>query len=370
MASEKRLIDDFTQLVSIDSVSFNERQFADALIVKLRELGLKVEEDDAGSIIGSNAGNIYAVMEGDESEPSILLSAHMDTVVPGISKRAIVDYDRRIITSDGTTVLGSDDVAGIVEILEGIRKIKETGERHKRVELLFSVAEEVYTRGAAVFDYSKLKAGYGYCFDLSGSIGITALKAPSLIAFSVTVNGKSAHAGFEPEKGINAIAVMAEAISQIPQGRIGVNSTFNIGLIEGGSATNIVSQEAKCKGEVRSYSHKEALELIESAKRVFEDVAGDKGADVDFSYEILLKAYEVQEEDMVLSEFDKACSRLNAEAIHTVTFGGADAHRFNENGIKSLVVSCGMTDVHTVQESVKIDDLIMGADLVYELVKL
>ena len=143
--SKNRITENFLKLTAIDSESFNERKMADAIKDELKELGIVYSEDDAGSKIGGNAGNIYAYFEGNSAYEPILLSAHMDTVIPGNSKKAVLGEDG-IIRSDGTTVLGADDLAGITQILEGIRRVKESGKDHRSAEILFTVAEEAYTR--------------------------------------------------------------------------------------------------------------------------------------------------------------------------------------------------------------------------------
>lgn len=370
MADKKRLIKDFNDLAAIDSLSFHEGKIAAELIKKLSELGIEAKTDNANEFYDSEVGNVYAVWEGEASSSPILLSAHLDTVAPGIAKKIIVDEDKGVISSDGTTVLGSDDVAGIVEIVEGIRMVKESGKSHRTVELLFPIAEEVYTKGSAVFDYSKFKSKEAYCFDLSGSIGTAAIKSVSLISFEILVFGKASHAGFAPSEGINAIAIAANAITKIKQGQVDQDSTLNIGSIEGGIATNIVPDKVSLRGEVRSYSHERAIELLEAVEEAFNNEAKLWNASIEFKYDIHLKAYELDENEELVKRFDKAIGKLGIKAKHIKTLGGADNHQFNANGIKGIVVSCGMTDVHSKNETVKIADLVNGANLVLSLIQL
>ena len=365
--SKNRITEKFLELTRIDSESFNERKMADALKVELKDLGLTFSEDDAGEKTGGNAGNILAFFEGNASYEPILLSAHMDTVVPGNSKKAILGEDG-IIRSDGTTVLGSDDLAGVTEILEGIRRVKESGKDHRSVEILFTVAEEAYTRGAAVFDYSKIKSREAYCLDLSGDVGDAVIKAGSLISFTIKVTGRASHAGFEPEAGINAIAVAANAIAGIKQGRVDEESALNIGTISGGSARNIVPEECLVSGEIRSYNHEKALSLYEKVKAVFDEEAKNAGAESEADFTIHIKAYEVNEEDSTVKRFVKVCNELNLPGNLKSTLGGADCHQFNANGIKGIVLSCGMENVHTRDEYIKTDNLLAGAKLVEKLI--
>lgn len=364
----EKIVQDFIELTSIDAVSYDERRVADKIKELLSSIGIDSYEDDAAKILDGTSGNIYATFHGDADIPPIMLSAHMDTVGPGKSKRPIVDKTSNTITSDGTTVLGSDDIAGVIEIIEGVRRVIASGKSHRTVELLFTVAEEVYTKGAAAFDYSKLTSKEAYCLDLSGDVGGAAIKAPTLISYKVTVNGKASHAGFAPDEGINAILAAAEAISKIKQGQVDEESTVNIGTIKGGVATNIVSEECECAGEIRSYSHDKALSLLKSVEESFLTAAKKHDATIDFTYEVHFKAYEVTQDDSVVKRFDEACALLGIGSRHVNTFGGADNHQFNAHGIKGIVLSCGMENVHTTDEYIKIDNLINGAKLVEKLI--
>ena len=256
--NEKRIRELFEELVSIDSVSFSERQMADCLIDILKEMKFEVIEDLAGEHYGGNAGNLYGFLNGTGEGTSTLFVAHMDTVHPGVSKKAVFHEDGKI-TSDGTTVLGSDDVAGIVEILEGIRLLQDQNIPYGDIEILFPIAEELYDKGSKVFDFSVIKSKQAYVLDFSGHVGKAALRAPSIVSFRVEIKGKASHAGFAPEKGINAIALMAEGISKVRQGRLEDETTLNIGLIHGGSMTNIVSENCVCEGEIRGYHHERVM---------------------------------------------------------------------------------------------------------------
>lgn len=160
-ANEQRIKELFTELVSIDSISFLERNMADRLNEILRETGFEVMEDCAGELYGGNAGNVYGFLKGTVPGPATLFVAHMDTVQPGISKKAVFHKNGRI-TSDGSTILGSDDVAGIVEIIEGIRYVQEHNIPYGDVEVLFPIAEELYDKGSKAFDFSNIKAKQAY----------------------------------------------------------------------------------------------------------------------------------------------------------------------------------------------------------------
>lgn len=364
----KRLQEEFVELTSIDSLSFGEREMADRLKERLASLGFEVREDQAGDYYGGNAGNVYGYLKGTLPGPGVLLSAHMDTVQPGKGKKAIPADDGRI-TSGGDTVLGADDVAGVVEILEGIRSVQEAGLEHRDVEVLFPIAEEVYIKGTDQFDFSDVRAKEAYVLDMSGPVGTAALQAPTLISFTVTVTGKAAHAGFSPEEGIHAIRLMCHAVSGIDQGRVDGETTLNIGLISGGEATNIVPPSSVCRGEIRSYSHEKALAVLEEVREQFRRVTEGTGAEFRLDSTIDLVAYKVEEDAQVVKHFTGACDSLGIDWKLTSTFGGSDNNNFVRKGIPGLVLSCGMYEVHSVREYARIEDLELGAELVAELIR-
>ncbi|MBQ1173045.1 MAG: M20/M25/M40 family metallo-hydrolase [Lachnospiraceae bacterium] len=370
--NEKRIRELFEELVSIDSVSFSERQMADYLTNILKEMKFEVFEDSAGELYGGNAGNLYGFLKGTVQGTSTLFVAHMDTVHPGVSKKAVFHEDGKI-TSDGTTVLGSDDVAGIVEILEGIRCLQDKNIPHGDIEILFPIAEELYDKGSKVFDFSVVKSKQAYILDFSGHVGKAALRAPSIVSFKVEIKGKASHAGFAPEKGINAIALMAEGISKVRQGRMEDETTLNIGLIHGGSMTNIVSENCVCEGEIRGYHHERVMEMLEETKQIFENVietaqGPNKNAELLFSHEINIKAYAVEKNCGVVQRFCRACEKIGVEPELTETFGGSDNNVIVNQGIDGVVLSCGMNNAHSVQEYIEMEDLVKGAALVKELI--
>lgn len=362
----KRIVNEFCKLVSIDSTAFNERKMADYLKAELSKIGVEIYEDNGGDYYKGNAGNIYGCLKGNiEGEP-LLFSAHLDTVEPGINKKAVVHNDGKI-TSDGSTVLGADDMSGVAAILEALRVINENNISHRDIELLFTIAEENYIKGSKVFDFNNVKSKTAYVLDLSGAIGTAALQAPTLISFSVKVKGKASHAGFSPEKGINAIAAAAYAISNLSQGKIDSESTFNIGTINGGTGTNIISDLCVVKGELRSLNHNKALSMLENIKSVFDESCKKIGAEFELDYSIDLKAYKTDENSITVKNFEAVCNLLNIETNYVSTFGGSDNNNFAQKGIEGIVVGCGYNNAHSCHEYIYISDLEKLTDIVLKL---
>lgn len=387
--SEERILREFMELTAIDSPSFGERQMADVLTKKLKELGFAVREDtawkkalqeagrepgqekqDPGETRTAPAGNIYGLLRGTIPGPAIMFSSHMDTVEPSRGKKA-VPGPYGVISSDGTTVLGADDVAGLVEILEGIRSVIESGSPHRDIEVLFPFAEELYTVGTSAMtdeQFARMRAGEVYVPDMSGAPGMAARRAPSLISFCVTVTGKAAHAGFEPEKGIHAILAAAEAITNIPMGHVDEDTTCNVGIVQGGTGTNIVPETCVAEGEIRSYDHAKAVACMDRVAEIFRRAAEKNGAYADVKVQVHLHAYETAADSVPVRRFQRVCRGLGLKGEVGSTFGGSDNNTFAAHGIEGLVLSCGMYQAHSVKEYTRTEDLVMGARLIAGLI--
>ena len=232
----------------------------------------------------------------------ILLSGHMDTVAPGIGKKPVFHEDGTI-TSDGTTVLGADDLTGVIAILEGIRAVQEAEIPHRDIEILFAAAEEPFTRGSSEFDFSQMKAKESYVLDVTGPVGTAILQAPTILSFEAAVKGRAAHAGFEPEKGIHAIQTAARAIAALRLGHVDEETTLNVGMISGGSVVNAVPELCTCRGEIRSYSHEKAIETLEDVRHVFETAVKEAGAELSFTHRLHVKAFHLEPDSPVAVHF-------------------------------------------------------------------
>src|SRR5438045_5936818 len=271
MINQERIKHLLLELVQIDSHSRQERDVAERIKKYCEEMGAQVEIDDAGEKVGGNSGNVIARFAGTipNAQP-IMMSAHMDTVVPGEGVRPIVEGD--IIRTDETTVLGGDDKSGCAVVIEVIRCLQEQKIPHTPIEAIFSICEEVGLLGAKNVDVSKIKAKYGIVFD-SDDPGFLFTKGPSSNHMEFRIHGLESHAGVAPEEGISAIKIAAEAIASMQLGRIDAETTANIGQIEGGMATNITPTLVVLTGEARSHSEEKPEATTEHMTKCFEDAA-------------------------------------------------------------------------------------------------
>ncbi|OPJ55072.1 M20/M25/M40 family metallo-hydrolase [Alkalithermobacter paradoxus] len=369
MVNRDRIINEFVELVKIDSPSSKEAKVAQVLIKKLEELGFEVVVDDAGVKAGGEIGNVIGTLKGTKPGKKIIFSAHMDTVSPGEGIKPIVDEENGIIKSDETTVLGADDKGGIAAILEGVRVLKENNIEHPDFQVVFSIWEEGGLFGAKYMDYSKINAEYAFVLDSGGSPGEIIVKGPAQDKIDVKITGKPAHAGVAPEEGISAIMVAARAIENMKLLRIDEDTTANIGIVKGGIATNIVMPELEIKAESRSLVDEKLDKQTAHMVEVFKKAAQDFGAQIDINVERMYGAFNISEDDEIVSMTKKAFENMGVTPYITSTGGGSDTNILNANGIKAVNLGIGMKKPHTLQEYIAIEDLVKSAQMVYEIIK-
>ncbi|MCK4300456.1 MAG: M20/M25/M40 family metallo-hydrolase, partial [Planctomycetes bacterium] len=347
---QDRLVSTFLELVQIDSPSGHEEEIARHLTAELKSLGLTVERDTTGNVIGLLAG------EG----PPILLSAHMDTVEPGRGVKPVITNG--IITSDGATILGGDDKSGVAAILEVLQVLVERELSHPPLEVALTTSEETGLNGAKGLDLSTLRAKEGIVLDSGGEIGTIVVSAPSQDKLRAVVHGKAAHAGAEPEKGINAIVVAAEAIAAMPLGRIDEETTANIGRIQGGTATNIVPDRTEMAGEARSHDERKLEAQVQAMTEALKETAERHGATVEIDVQRSYSAFKLSEEDDIVRRAVAAATTLGLTPALVPSGGGSDANIFNAGGITTINISSGMDKVHTTEERLAVDDLVKCAE--------
>jgi tripeptide aminopeptidase len=365
LINESRLLQTFLDLVAIDSPSGQEGAIGMELMTRLAALGGEVVRDEHGNVIARwPAGRRSPAPAGGDW---LLLSAHMDTV--GADTGINPQIRDGVIYSDGTTILGGDDKSGIAAILEVIRSLQEEDLPRPPLEVVISVGEEAGLRGAKLLDKSRLRARRGYVLDSGGPIGTIITSAPSQDSLQVKVFGKKAHAGSEPEKGINAIRVASEAIAAMPLSRIDEETTANIGVIEGGEATNIVPDEVRIRGEARSRDNAKLAAQTAAMVRAVEEACERHGARAEIKVTRAYNTYQLTKTTPVVAQAIAAACTLGFTPILKGSGGGSDANIYAEAGITCAVLSTGMADVHTPQEHIAIADLVYATRLLAEIVK-
>lgn len=365
----------FLDLVAIPSEARDEGRCASWCRGYLEGLGLEVFEDDAATSIpggGAGCGNLLARLPATTSGTPIFLCAHLDTVtLEDIIEPVIEDRDGTLtVTNARQAILGGDNKAAVAVMLELVRELVQTGEPHAGVEILLTPCEEIGLLGAKAFDTSRLAAQFGYVFDHANDIGKIVVSAPSQVSFTATFTGAASHSGIAPEQGRSAIRAAADAIAAMPHGRIDERTTANVGLIEGGTATNIVPERCIIQGEVRSLDHDHAADVMGDVLAAFTDAATRHAVDLDVARQDEYRAYSFSARTKPVAHAMRALETCGHEPLLVPCGGGSDANVFNHSGMPTANLCNAMRLIHTTEEYVEVPDLVTMLEVARQLVYL
>jgi len=373
--NKERLAKTFIALCEISSPSKEEGGVAAYVKNVFRELNGEVVEDGSADKTGSDCGNIVVRFPGNGANlDPVFFNCHMDTVQPGDGVRVL--REGNTFSSKGDTVLGADDKSGIAVLIEVIRTLQEQNVPHGPVEFLFTTCEEIGLLGVKAFDAATLRAGIGYALDTTGTDQVI-IGAPAANRFVAEITGHAAHAGLAPEQGVNAIHLAAQAVAELHLGRLDKESTANIGLIAGGTATNIVPDKVTVKGEIRSHSEDKLARYTGEFEETFRQVVDDWTDPTGLAAGIPTVALRINKEYPVmklaadapaLQRVAGAAARLGRNLEYIVAGGGSDANILNSYGLSCAILGTGMANVHTIDEYIELDDMIKTAQLIMSIV--
>ncbi|WAH39050.1 M20/M25/M40 family metallo-hydrolase [Alicyclobacillus dauci] len=350
----------FLSLVQIDSHSLEEGKMAERLRNEVIALGFHVQADNAGATLGGQTGNLIATLAGQANLPKVLLAAHMDTVRPGTGVKPRVD-ENGVVWSDGTTVLGADDKAGVTAILTALKEITQSGLPHGQIQVLFTIAEEIGLQGAKQLKADQLDAEFGLSLDSGGDLGTIAIAGPGQVKFEATVTGVRAHAGVAPEKGISAIKVAAHAVAAMPHGRIDEETTVNIGSFVGEGPTNVVADRVTIIGEARSRNPEKMADMVRQVENAFTNAANEAGAGVEFRHQVMYEGFEFPSDAPLRKRIEKSLEQAGFVPNPVKVGGGSDANVIQSLGIPILNIGLGYEDIHSTNEHIKIENIVSAA---------
>lgn len=353
----------FFDLVQLDSPSLHEGKMAKRCRRELEALGFTVETDEAGSLLEGETGNLIARLPGDENRRAILLAAHMDTVQPGEGVKPHLDNDS-VVWSDGTTVLGADDKAGVTAILAGLKEVVAQGVPHGPIQVVFTIAEEIGLQGAKHLNREKLRAQVGLSLDSGGELGTVVTAGPAQVRWEATVTGKAAHAGVAPEKGISAIKVAASAVSKMPHGRIDHETTVNIGSFVGQGPTNVVRDTVHLVGEARSRNSESLTRVLQDIEQSFLQTASSHGAKAVFEWKLMYDGFRFESDAPVRAMAEAALRSEGFTPLPVEGGGGSDANIYTSYGVPTINIGIGYTDIHSTHEHIALSDIESAAKVV------
>jgi tripeptide aminopeptidase len=368
-ALTSRVVDLFLELCALPSPSGKERRVADRVTAYLTALGLEWDEDDAAARLDGDTGNIYCRVPPANSPGGapIFLCAHTDTVPPEAAIEPVVGEDG-VVRNASATILGSDNKAAIVAMLEAVRRVLEEDRDHAGIELLFTPQEEVSLRGADAFDHTRLHATTGYVFDQGARIGEIVLGSPHARLLDFRFHGTAAHAGMYPEDGRSAIAAASRAIADFRLGRIDEETSANVGVIAGGTARNVVPEWCTFTAEVRSHDEAKAVALAREMLESAAFAASLADCEVESEVRPSFPGYRFRESDAAVRLAATALERAGYTPTYALSGGGADANVFNARGLQCVNLANGMMEIHTPDEHIAVADLEGMVEVTLELV--
>ena len=347
-APDQRMLDRFVRLCEIASPTGEEREVANAVLEELRALGIEVSEDGSAEAARAGAGNLIARISG-KGEGWVSFFAHLDTV-PHEDPIEVTEENGRY-RSRGETILGADNKAAVTVLME--LAARHVGDPPPLgLELVFTVAEEDGLRGATELDASALRAPFGYVIDHASPIGEVIVAAPTYKRLVASFEGHEAHAGINPEEGKSAIAGAAAAIAGMKLGRLDDETTANIGMIDGGTASNVVAGSCQVLGEARSIDGERAAAVIGEMVDACTWGAGEVGCDVDVKVSEMFRGYRADTDSLAVKAAEQGLERSGHKPSLVATGGGSDANALIASGYDCVLLANGTEANHTSDESV------------------
>ena len=367
--NEERLKNTFIELVSVPCPSCDEKQEADLLVKKLQELGMEPKVDRAGEQCGGTTGNVWGFLKGDvPGALRLFFEAHMDSVAPTTGTN-VIEKDG-VLYSDGTTTLGGDDKSGVAAVLEAMQCIIENDLPHGDIQVCFTIGEETGSYGVRYMDKTMIQADAGYCMDCGGHPGAIFNASPKAINLKLKVKGKSAHAGLEPEKGINAIMLAADALHALPAyGRIDEETTLSVDMIDGGLAPNIVPEACEIVIDMRCPNQTKLERLKNETVEIFRNVVEAKGGVVEVAVKEVAPGVNLNTDHATVKLAATAAEKLGFPVSTGFTGGCSDANFLCGMGLPTVLLATGMDKIHTTEERLALEDLYNAASWVLGIVE-
>jgi tripeptide aminopeptidase len=374
---QKAAVERVMQLMAIRGKSCEEGEIVRFITKELRRAGIptsaiQIDEVNRKSPAGGEVGNLIVTLPGTERGPRRLLMAHLDTVPLCVGARPVLK-GKTVAAADPDTALGADDRSGTAVVLTSILEILRQKLAHPPLTLFWPVQEEIGLYGARYVSLPRLGSPK-LCFNWDGGSAASAcIGATGSYDLDIEIEGIASHAGVHPEGGVSAIAVAGLAISDLARngwhGLIikGKNTgTSNIGVISGGEATNVVTPAVKLHAEVRSHDPRFRKRLVEEFRKAFERAAKSvtndtgKAGRVRFEADLKYESFRLAESELAVQESLRAIRAVGLEPLTRISNGGLDANWLSARGLPTVTLGSGQTNVHTVNETLNLDDFLNG----------
>ena len=362
---------------------------------ELREIGLHdVELTEPGYVFATVPGTV------DEA-PTVGLIAHVDTspaaagtgVVPIVHRAwaggpialpgdpaQVLDPDdmpgladklgHDLVTSDGTTLLGADDKAGVAIVVAAARRLLADDAPRATARIAFTVDEEV-GRGTDHFDLDAFGADFAYTFDGSG-LGELETETFSAYQLVLTVEGVGVHPGTAKGRLVNALKLIADVIAALPRDGLSPETTeeregfVHPERISGGASRATLWLIARDHDDAKLEEH------VELVRRIVSEVVG---ADPRASFTLAVEEQyrnmrtELERHPEIVAAAEEAIRRAGVEPVHAIIRGGTDGARLTEKGLPTPNLFTGGQNYHSVREWASVQDMAAAAATCVELVR-
>ena len=385
---------------AVDSTTYpsTEKQLdlSRLLVDELRALGLEdVELTEPGYVFATLPGTV-------PDAPTVGLIAHVDTTpdTPGTGVRPIVHrawsgdtislagdpsqvldpaempalgdkLGHDLVTSDGTTLLGADDKAGVAAIMTAVAHLVRDDAPRATARIAFTVDEEI-GKGTDHFDLDAFGADLAYTFDGSG-LGEIETESFSAYQLKLTIKGVGVHPGTAKGRLVNAVKLLADVVAALPREGLSPETTegregyVHPMRLAGGTAEATVWFIARDHDDDRLEEH------VDVVRRLATEIIGREPRasftlDVEEQYRNMRKVLDRHPE--IVSVAEEAIRRAGVEPVHAIIRGGTDGARLTEKGLPTPNLFTGGQHYHSLREWASLQDMAAAAATCVELVKL
>lgn len=351
--NKPHVVDVFTTIVKLDSVSGSELQMSNYLKGWLDKTGFIWRSDKLGSIIARPK---------DKGNPRFLLCAHMDTVEPGKGINPIIRNG--FIQSSGQTILGADNKAAISAIICAVESYRKVKNDLPNIELIFSVREET-GGGLEFFPFKWVRSKVGLIFDHAKSHGRIVLSSPYIYNFKINFFGTAAHSS-RPEDGVNSLEPAIELLKKIKVGRFDEGiTTVNVGIVNSGVGINTIPDKTSVQGEIRSLDKNKFNMHIKKLKLLVAKIEEKHdGVKINLKLDGYCGGYQHKKDDPFVMKIISIYRNLGMGVIFDNPTGISDANSLMTAGVKVVNLSDGIENPHTTRERVSIKNLLKLEEIV------
>jgi tripeptide aminopeptidase len=365
------------------------------LVDELREAGLADAEL-------TEHGYVFATLPGTTEAPTVGLNAHVDTSPDasgtGVSPQVIHGYDGKpivlagdpsqvldpaedeelaarvghdLVTTDGTTLLGADDKAGIAEIVAAVAYLASHPDPPRApVRVAFTVDEEV-AAGTKHFDLARFGADVAYTLDGSG-LGELQTETFSAKSARVTIRGHSVHPGTAKGRLVNSVKIAADLMAALPRDRLSPETTEEREGFVHPTRIDGAAERTTIDFILRDHDDAKLEEHVAFLRNLVDEVAAREPraqVTIDVEHQYTNMGAVIDAHPRIVEKAEEAIRRAGTEPVRTIIRGGTDGSRISAMGLPTPNIFTGGQNYHSVKEWASVQDMAAAAATVVELVR-